>query len=224
MVPRGQRRPLGVPGQRHPGLPELQHRLPPGPQFSPLNQAGGRGKAERWAEGGQGRRDDDPASPERVGDDQSARGTKHQTTLNRVLAVSDGPARLNGHCCGRVSFIDTGGGRHDCIIWIQSLGWLGPPASCVRPLARYLLTSASIRSGDSIRRQRRSCFAPSSIPSVRNVSIPSLYPPLLVADRGPHPVAYVCFKNRTSYDYTLSPFVGGALTLASWSAGDPAKF
>ena len=96
---------------------------------------------------------------------------------------------------------------------------VGP--SCVRPLARYSLTSASIRCGGSIRRPRRSRFAPSSITSVRNVSIPSRYPPLLVADRGPHPAADVCFKNLTSYDYTLSAFVGGALTLAWWSAGEP---
>jgi len=32
-----------------------------------MKQAGGKGRAERRAEGGQGRRDDDPASPERGG-------------------------------------------------------------------------------------------------------------------------------------------------------------
>jgi len=69
-----------------------------------------------------------PASPER-GRRQPARGTKHQTTLNRVLVVSVGPARLNGHCCGLLSFIDTGGGRFESTIWIQSPSWLGPPAS-----------------------------------------------------------------------------------------------
>jgi len=58
---RRQLRPLRVPQQQLPGLPEQQHGLPPCPQFSPVNQ---QERAERPAEGWQGGAERTPARPE----------------------------------------------------------------------------------------------------------------------------------------------------------------
>ena len=54
LLRRGQQRPLGEPVQHQPGPPDQLLRLPPGPQLSPLKQAGGGGSAAR---SGRGRRE-----------------------------------------------------------------------------------------------------------------------------------------------------------------------
>ena len=66
LAQRGQLLPLGEPDEQQPGHPELRHRLPPGPQSSPLNQAGARGRAERRAMGG-GRAGEEGRRPGQAG-------------------------------------------------------------------------------------------------------------------------------------------------------------
>lgn len=83
---RGQQRPLGEPEQQQPGQPEQQHRLPPGPQLSPVEPIG---TSPRWTE---------PAAVRTVGAGQ------RQTT-----APSRGAGRVSGLWLTRTPHATPGG-------------------------------------------------------------------------------------------------------------------
>ena len=65
----------------------------------------------------------------------------------------------------------------------------------------------------SIRRPRRSRFAPPSITSVRKISIPSPYSPLLVSNRGTPTVRLPCSGADQSCKRSPTPVFTGAFAL-----------